>query len=781
MGASNSRLEEDKGLQLCRARKKFIKQALNGRCSLAAAHIAYIEELRIVGNALRRFVETDAQSESSFLNPTRSVTPEPRALTERSVSQLSFSSRSLSQNVDATGNVSPSPSTPVSTRYHSHHMKFRTTFSKKVEEKPQVPVTESVTSNTPPSNTPRFTEAPEASSFGTPSIAQGTPPPPWDYFGLFDPIDDHFSSQERVGFDQGSIDSDETKHVREEEGDPEMEDLEEKLSSHEIEESQVSEDEFDEPEISNLVRSFKNVNRAADSVVDGDSPLIPSESRVSESMKEVKENLVNGDSPIRPSENVVSETKFVNGKKNNSPDLSPLRATSSRFVHLNDVKITPMKQSEVEDKVVPKDFFSSMKEIEQLFLKASESGKEVPRMLEANKFHFRPVFGRERGPVTSSLLKSCFSCGEDPSEVPQEPPQNSVKYLTWHRTTSSRSASSRNLLGANSTDAVDDPSNNLFDNFCMVSGSHASTLDRLYAWEKKLYDEVKAGQLLRSNFDQKCKLLRQQESRGESTDKTRAVVKDLHSRIKVAIHRISSISEKIEDIRDKELQPQLEELIEGLRKMWEMMLECHQLQFHIISISHTPGNTKMTILSDSRRQITIHLEHELSSLLSTFTKWISAQKLYVESIDKWLFKCVSLPQNPSKRNKRMKPPPIRNIGPPIYMICGSWLEMIEELPSKAVVDSIKDLAAEVAHFLPRQEKNHGKGENHTPNGEFGINMVREEALENGVAAFDRFRICLAGFLGQLNNFAESSVKMLNELQKAIEEAKSNYEQFKSQQ
>lgn len=26
---------------------------------------------------------------------------------------------------------------------------------------------------------------------------------------------------------------------------------------------------------------------------------------------------------------------------------------------------------------------------------------------------------------------------------------------------------------------------------CMLSGSHQSTLDRLYAWEKKLYDEVK--------------------------------------------------------------------------------------------------------------------------------------------------------------------------------------------------------------------------------------------------------------------------------------------------
>ncbi|KAL0459051.1 UNVERIFIED_CONTAM: protein ALTERED PHOSPHATE STARVATION RESPONSE 1 [Sesamum latifolium] len=792
MGASNSRLEEDKGLQLCRARKKFIKQALNGRCSLAAAHIAYIEELKIVGAALRRFVETDAQVETAVY-PSRSLTPEPRALTEKSVSQLSLSSRSLSQHVDATANMSPSPSTPISIKYQSHHMKFRGTFSRKVEEKPPVPVTVSVSSMTPPSTTPRSTEAPEASSFETPSIPPETPP--WDYFGLFHPIDNHLSSQEGRGFDQGSENSDETRHLRVEEGVPEMEDVEDKFSSHGIEESQVSEDEFDEPSSATLVRSFKNVNR--ENVANGDSPLISSEPRISETkfakfenVNEEKENLVSGDSPIRSSESVISEAKFVNGKKNNSPDLSPLRTASSRFVQLNDVKITPIKQSEVEDKVVPKDFFSSMKDIEQLFVKASESGKEVPRMLEANKFHFRPVVpGRESGSVTSSLLKSCFSCGEDPSEVPQEPAQNSVKYLTWHRTTSSRSASSRNLLGANSTDGVDDLSNNLFDNFCMVSGSHASTLDRLYAWEKKLYDEVKAGQVLRSNFDQKCKLLRQQESRGENTDKTRAGVKDLHSRIKVAIHRINSISKKIEEIRDKELQPQLEELIEGLRKMWENMLGCHSLQFHIISVSHTPGGAKITIQTDARRQITIHLENELSSLLSTFTKWIGAQKLYVETIDKWLFKCVSLPQTTSKRNKRMKPPPLRNWGPPIYMICGAWLEMIDELPTKGVTDSIRDLAAEVAHFLPRQEKNHGKAGNQSHNGpslagtndDSGINLLRDNVAEDSIPALDRFRTSLAGFLGQLNNFAECSVKMFTDLQKSIEEAKNNYEQFKSQQ
>lgn len=72
--------------------------------------------------------------------------------------------------------------------------------------------------------------------------------------------------------------------------------------------------------------------------------------------------------------------------------------------------------------------------------------------------------------------------------------------------------------------------------------------------------------MVRREYDTKLKTLRQLESQGESAhriDKTRAVVKDLHSRIRVAIHRIDSISKRIEELRDKELQPQLEELIEG--------------------------------------------------------------------------------------------------------------------------------------------------------------------------------------------------------------------------
>lgn len=791
MGVSNSRLEEDKSLQLCRARKRFIKQALNGRCSLAAAHLAYIEDLRNLGAALSSFVEPDGQVES-IVHLSRNTTPGP--LTEKPVSQLSLSPLSLS-HMDAPVNTSPSSLTPVSNQYQSHHMKFRGTFSKKVEERPPEPVAVSVASTTPPSMTPRSTEVPEPPSFGTP-----VPPetPPWDYFGLFHPIDNHFASREGGEFDFSSENFGETRHPTAGEGIPQMNDVEEDLSSHVMEESVVSEDEFDEPPSDSLVRKFENVNRTKENAANGDSPLISSESKTSETkfsstanVEEAKAKHVNGYSPIKPMADLEIESKTANENRNTSPALSPLRATSSRYFHVNDVKISPIEQNEdeveveaeAEDRVAPKDFFSSMKDIEQLFIKASDSGKEVPRMLEANKFHFRPVDPRrEGGSIAFLLFKSCFSCGEDPSEVPQEPPQNSVKYLTWHRTISSRSASSQNLLGHNANDGFDGLSSNLFDNFCMVSGSHASTLDRLYAWEKKLYDEVKAAEILRTNFDQKCRLLRQQESRGEQTDKTRAVVKDLHTRIKIAIQRINSISMKIEEIRDKELQPQLEELIEGLKKMWEMMYECHNLQFHVISVSHAPGSTKISIQTDSRRQVTIYLEHELRCLSSTFTKWITAQKLYVESINKWLCECVTLPQDTSKRNKR-KPRPIKELGPPIYMLCASWLEMINKLPSEQVLDSIKDLAAEVAHFLPRQTKNHAKAGNKSiPEiDSAGVNTMRDETFEDCIPALDRFRSSLAHFLGHMSVFSGSCVNMFGDLQSAIQEAKNNYQQFKLQQ
>ncbi|XP_065866011.1 protein ALTERED PHOSPHATE STARVATION RESPONSE 1 [Euphorbia lathyris] len=783
MGAAGSKIEEDKALQLCRERKKFVRQALDGRCSLAAAHVTYVQSLRSTGTALRKFVEHEAQVESSLYTSTN-ATPEPLGLTEKSLSHYSIPSPSLSHPVDANDNFSPTPSPPSSNRFHANHMKFRGFYSTKVEEKPPLDVTGTITSSSTPQNTtPRSTEKPETSPFESSSVPSGTPP--WDYFGLFHPIDHQFSFQEEKEMKPGE-NVDDIRRLREEEGIPELEDDEEHRSFHASEESEVSEDEFDDPPTDTLVRRFENLNRVQDHVAPSASPTMPSAG------------------------SVASETELPNGEKNNSPDLSPLRNApdlsplrnapdlsplrnapdlspsknpASSVAISSDAKKTPMKEDRTENKVPPKDFFSSIKEIELLFIKASEAGKEVPRMLEANKLHFRPIVaGKENGSVASTFFKACFSCGEDPSQVQEEPAQNSVKYLTWHRTTSSRSSSSRNPLGSNVKDENEDINGDIFESFCMISGSHASTLDRLYAWERKLYDEVKASEMVRKEYDSKRTVLRQLESKGELShkiDKTRAVVKDLHSRIRVAIHRIDSISKRIEDLRDKELQPQLEELIDGLSRMWGVMFECHRLQFQIISVADNNGSIKFSLHSESHRQIAMHLENELYSLSSYFMKWIDAQRSYLQAINDWLFKCVFLPEERKKKKRRQRPPSwtLRRSGPPIYETCGVWLEKIEALPAKEVVDAIKGLAAETAHLLPRQEKNHGKNTNLgswkvETRSDSGINMLRgEEDSDDFISGPDRFRSSFEGFLGQLNNFSECCVQMYAELRKAIHDVK----------
>ncbi|KAJ6395483.1 hypothetical protein OIU77_020685 [Salix suchowensis] len=765
MGASSSKIEEDKALQLCRERRKFVRQALDGRCSLAAAHVTYIQSLRSTGTALRKFVETEVPIESSLYTSTY-ATPEPLALTEKSLTSFPVSSPSSSHLYDAAENLSPSPSPPCSSQVQAHHMEFRGFSSKKVEEKPPVVVARTVTSSSTPRNaTPRSTEKHETSLFDASPVPPGTTQ--WDYFEPFHPIDHQFSFQDGRQLNHGLDSAGDLRQPREEEGIPDLEDEEEKASFHEIAESEGSEDEFDDTPVDTLVRSFENHNRVH---------VAPSASQITPSAS-----------------GAPSETELLNGKKGNSPGLPPLRTPSSAVSVSADRQKTPMKEDQTKNKVSPKDFFSSIKDIEYLFIKASESGQEVPRMLEANKLHFRPMVpGKENGSATSACFKACFSCGEDPSQVQEEPAQNDVKYLTWHRTTSSQSSSSRTPLGLNAKDDSDDPVGNLFDNSCMISGSHASTLDRLYAWERKLYDEVKASEMVRREYDMNCKVLRQLESNGKSLhnvkiDKTRAIVKDLHSRISVALHRIDTISKRIEELRDKELQPQLEELIDGLSRMWEVMFECHKLQFNIITIAYNNCNARLSIQSESRRQVTVHLEKELSLLSSSFMKWIGAQISYLQAINSWLFKCVSLQHKPSRRKRRQPEPSttLRYYGPPVYVTCGVWLDKLQTLPAKEVAESIKGLVAETAHFLPRQEKSRGKSANlsswKADNGsDLAANILRDEASEDCILGFEHFQSSLEGFLGQLHKFAEDSVKMYAELVKEIQDTKSNYERVKSQ-
>lgn len=81
-----------------------------------------------------------------------------------------------------------------------------------------------------------------------------------------------------------------------------------------------------------------------------------------------------------------------------------------------------------------------------------------------------------------------------------------------------------------------------------------------------IYTHPQAGDSTWKLYEKKCNQLKNHDARGDegrTTDKTRAAVKELYSRILVTIRSAETISKRIDELRDEELQPQIIELLQG--------------------------------------------------------------------------------------------------------------------------------------------------------------------------------------------------------------------------
>lgn len=785
MGSRRAKNEDDKALVLCQERKRYVREALDGRCALAAAHFAYIQSLRDTGFAMRKFVEPEVPTDSSLYTST-SATPEPPTIRQKSTNL----SPSISHQ--ASDSFSPVPSPLSSGRFHVNHMKAVGNPVTTVEEKVPVPVTATLQTSSP---VPRQAvhDLDDSTTFEAPP---GTPP--WDYFGLFHPVENQFSFHDEKEPAHDFENADDIRRLREKEGIPELEEEGGKSPAHpdgirRFQEEETpdlkdgekstmngreddlieSEDDFENPSSEPLVRIFKNRNDTpVENTVTNQSPAHLDLEKVA------PENIDSQTDKPKDDKRVLDISMY---ESDETPVASPVKEVASSIAALpmNGKSKEPLR--DVKNRV--KDLYSCMKEVEVLFIKASDSGKEVPRMLEADKVNFRPLLPEEKahGSKAPGFFATFFACCAEEVPVPQPPPQAEVKYLTWHRSVSSQSSSSRNPFGATSKDDVDGLTGNIFSGVYMNSGSHASTLDRLYAWERKLYDEVKASGAICRQYDEKCRHLRHQESRGESQmsiDRTRAVVKDLHSRILVAIQRIDMISKNIEDLRDKELQPQLEELIGSLTRMWTTMLECHQHQHEIIKLSSS-GNMKVLIRSESQFQATLFLQVELSTLCSNFQKWIASHRSYLHSLNSWLRKCVKpLRGKKSSRKKKEADIPITKYAvAPIFKTCEKWMKLLDDLPTKDLEDAIKGLVADINHSVPRQEKRRSSSRftfslphNGGLNSETGEIHINDPPMD--------LQSSLEIFLGKLEVFSYVSQQKYMDLKKEIDKAKEEYDKSK---
>ncbi|XP_015579990.1 protein ALTERED PHOSPHATE STARVATION RESPONSE 1 isoform X1 [Ricinus communis] len=672
MGCSTSKLDDEEAVQLCKDRKRFIKQAVEQRTRFATGHLAYIQSLKRVSAALRDYVEGDEPREfllDSFITPP--FTP----VKKTSPGFISISPGSFSQ---------PAIQLGANSTLKVNYLRSVGNQAVSVEERPQSPETVRLEAYSPAyqygyDGYYAMQSSPMYSSFFSysPNRRPNIPPPSpqtsqWD--GFWNPFSslDYYSYPTRSSLDQMVMDDDirGLRQVREEEGIPDLE------------------DETEHEETDN-----KKVN-AAEEQAKVDASNVKEEVLV-EDVDEDEEDETDSESECGcECENGNSELQSQGSAK---IDLSRVQSSGQVEVRSQEMSVgdgeakaeTPAFTVYVNRR--PTSMSEVIKDLEDQFIMACNSAKEVSSLLESSKAQYSSM---------SSELTA----------------MKMLNPVALFRSASSRSSSSRFLVNSSSSRDEGYESNSDFsEESCILSGSHQSTLDRLYAWEKKLYEEVRqSGERIRIAYEKKCMQLRNQDVKGEDpsvVDKTRLAIRDLYTQLQVSIHSAEAVSKRIEALRDEELQPQLLDLVKGLARMWKVMAECHQSQRQTLDaakllLAGTPSkldakrHSSMSIADPQRlAKSASNLETELRNWRACFEAWITSQRSYMHALTGWLLRCLRSDPDTSK----LPFSPRRSSGTfPIFGLCIQWsrfLDVIQEMP---VLDGLDFFAAGMGSLYAQQ-------------------------------------------------------------------------------
>ncbi|KAM7480441.1 hypothetical protein LguiA_028654 [Lonicera macranthoides] len=327
----------------------------------------------------------------------------------------------------------------------------------------------------------------------------------------------------------------------------------------------------------------------------------------------------------------------------------------------------------------PVNLFQVFTGLDDAFLKASESAHEVSKMLEANRLHYHSNFADNRGHIDHSARV--------------------MRVITWNRSFKA---------------GVLNPDEGKEDFDSEENETHATVLDKMLAWEKKLYDEVKAGELMKLEYQRKVASLTKLKKRGTNTEaleRTKAAVSHLHTRYIVDMQSMDSTVSEINRLRDEQLYPKLVALVDGMATMWETMRMHHENQTKIIRALRSVDislSSKETTKHHHER--TIQLSDVVRDWHSIFGKLMTHQKEYIKALNNWL-KLNLIPLDNNLKEKVSSPQRPQN--PPIQTLLRAWQEYLEKLPEElartaiynftAVIDTIVQYQVEEIKLMARCE------------------------------------------------------------------------------
>ncbi|KAI7735089.1 hypothetical protein M8C21_004958 [Ambrosia artemisiifolia] len=351
---------------------------------------------------------------------------------------------------------------------------------------------------------------------------------------------------------------------------------------------------------------------------------------------------VYNESVIRPPS--VAKSKLSTMSKSQRSEDGGASWNTSRYEEGGDMRMV----------VRHKDLVEIVGSIKEYFDKAADSGEQVSEMLETGRAQLDRSFRQLKKTVyhSSGMLSNLSSSWTS------KPPL-AIKYRF-------------------EPGSIGEPGG---------SKSLCSTLERLLAWEMKLYQEVKAREGIKIEHEKKLSTLQSQEYKGgdeSKLNKTKASIKRLQSLIVVTSQAVSTTSTAIVGLRDSELVPQLIELCHGLMYMWRSMNQCHEVQNHVVQQVRGLINqsTKGESTSDLHRQATRDLEAAVSAWHTSFCRLIKFQRDFIRSLQGW-FKLTLLPINTEEANVNGSQPS------DVYIVFDEWKLALDRVPDTVASESIK--------------------------------------------------------------------------------------------
>lgn len=519
---------------------------------------------------------------------------------------------------------------------------------------------------------------PPGPSLSPPRPPPAPPSPPrvstWDFLNVFETYDNGYSGYPpRFGSSGSSPDS---KEVREREGIPELEDetehetvgfKEKKKKKKVIEELKSKGRDFGEGPSNSKTVPLNQVSSSSEGSSNSKTVRFHDGSdNGSVVEKEIKSS---------PDSVVVSEEdrgmkKGVSFEIDEAATVTTVDGDSSALSSLTTLSAHGTR-----------DIREVVQEIHDEFVTASSFGKEVALLLEVCTPPYRSRLAALRV-IFSRILQMVA-----PSRLPSHP--TSIQF-------SSREIKlARAYCGEPGKDLKTNPEN------------LSSTLEKLYAWEKKLYKEVKDEERLRAIYEKQFKRLKTLDNLGAESSKidaTRASIRKLETKIDICIRTAESIMGRIHELRDNELQPQLAALVNGFIRMWKFMLKCHQKQFQAIMESRSQSlKINIGMQGDEGLKAIVELEKELLNWCSQFNNWVKTQKSYVRSLNEWLIRC--LPNEPEETADGIAPfSPSRFDAPPVFIICNDWHQAMTRISETGVAGAMHEFAQKLHELWERQDE-----------------------------------------------------------------------------